>query len=495
MVCSKCGVRQIIHKKGFFCPKCKDISLLTKDLAIKVAQKQIDWFDNGFKQVLSRFNKRRLLAWLFWEREKIATQFFNRPLLKLSDFLSVTVLIKRVMQDFDTPGEEVANEKNTAELVNLFTGYVQVFERKILIKEDFAHYIAEKDFDLEKMDMKSLMANFKFVENEDLIPVTKSFETNLVVSEPLAKSYFEEHKEKYERLRKARSNSITRTPEEAIEALFPFLQSFFTALTKNELYADTFDLKYLKKAGISPKFVLNFIQKFPQKPGILTRTDAERFEEVVKTNFKEYDEKVIYDALVFSNSNQNIFPFFINLDGNILISHNFIRLMALFYYPFFYNHLFSSEINRRSKFFEKKIVPERLRELGFKVKLNITDKKNPSLEVDQIAWRGHILYVVETKVWDLKPFFEHRRIHNYRKRDLQGVVDGKKYSTIAGEGRVEDIPGLNTKVSFIQNNLKEYCLDHEMIKEVKGLVITRSHPSISEYKGVRFLGFSKLEDL
>lgn len=52
MVCSKCGTRQILQKDGLICPICDGIDLLPKEIAIQVAQKQIDWFDNGFKQVL-----------------------------------------------------------------------------------------------------------------------------------------------------------------------------------------------------------------------------------------------------------------------------------------------------------------------------------------------------------------------------------------------------------------------------------------------------------
>jgi len=53
------------------------IDFLHKNLAIQVAQKQIDWFDNGFKQVFGKFNKRRLLVWLFGLRERKTSDFDN----------------------------------------------------------------------------------------------------------------------------------------------------------------------------------------------------------------------------------------------------------------------------------------------------------------------------------------------------------------------------------------------------------------------------------
>ena len=98
-------------------------------------------------------------------------------------------------------------------------------------------------------------------------------------------------------------------------------------------------------------------------------------------------------------------------------------------------------------------------------------------------------------MWDLKPFFEHRRIHNYRERDLKGVVDGKKYSTIDGQERIKDIPSLLDKINHVKTNLPEICEEHKSIKEFVGIVITKSHPTIKDYKEVRFLSFGNLKTL
>lgn len=497
MVCSKCGTRQIIEKEDdLICPKCENIEFLSKELAIQVAQKQIDWFDNGFKQVLGRFNKRRLLVWLFGLRERMATDFFNGiPSVELRQFLSVNVLIKRVMEDYELPGEEEANEKNTPELIDLFTVYVNVSERKYLIEEDFGHYIAIENFNLDNIDKDKLMSNFKFRINEDYLPVLESFEDNLIMNKESAKKFLEEHKKEYEQIRKSKPNPIDRTPEETINTLFPTLLRFFGGLTKNKLFADTFNLEYLKEKEISPKFILKFIQRFEQKSGLMTQTTARQFKRIIRVKFKDMNKNVVYSNMVMNPDNKSVFPFFLDVDNHLFITHNFIRQMGLFYYPLYYSDLFKKAIDKHSMLFEKKIVPERLKELGFKVIPDYTDKKNASLQIDQIAWKDKKLFVIETKVWDLKPYFEHRRIHGQGERDLKGIVDGKKYSYIDGKERIKDIPSLLDKIKHVKDNLPKICEDYSQIEEIKGIVVTKSHPTIKEYKGIKFYGFGKLSTI
>lgn len=496
MVCQKCKTRQILQEDDLICPKCGNIDLLSKDIAIQIAQKQIDWFDNGFKQVLGKFNKRRLLVWLFGLRERMATDFFNGiPSIELSKFLSVNVLIKRVMQDYELPGDEEANEKNTPEMIDLFTAYVQVSERKYLIEEDFGHYTAIEDFNLDNINRDKLMSNFKFRINEDYIPILESFEDNLIMNKESAEKFLEKHKKDYEKIQKSKPNPVDRTPEETIKTLFPTLQSIFGALTKNKLYAETFNLEYLKEKDISPKFFLEFIKKFEQQSGLMTQTTAKQFKRVIRTKFRDMNKNMVYGSMVMTPNNQGIFPFFMDVDNHLFISHNFIRQMGLFYYPFYYTDLYKNAIDEHSKDFEKILVPKRLTELDFKVISDYKDKKSASLQIDQIAWKGKKLFVIETKVWDLKPYFEHRRIHGQRERDLKGVVDGKKYSYIDGEERIKNIPSLLDKIKHVEENLPEICEDHLQIKEIKGIVVTKSHPTIADYKGVTFLGFGRLSTL
>ena len=195
---------------------------------------------------------------------------------------------------------------------------------------------------------------------------------------------------------------------------------------------------------------------------------------------------------MFSYENQSIFPLFVRLDNHLLISICFSRLIGLLYYRFYYEELFLKETQKQADLFEKVEVPRKLEKNGFKVKRNIKDKKNATLEIDTLAWKDDTINVIETKIWDIKPMFEHKFTHENRERDLKGVVDGKKYTIKDGELTFKEVPSLISKIEFVKNNIKNLCADHKKIKEVKGLIITRSYPPITNYKDIKIKAFKEL---
>jgi hypothetical protein len=165
--------------------------------------------------------------------------------------------------------------------------------------------------------------------------------------------------------------------------------------------------------------------------------------------------------------------------------------------------LFKKEKDLLSDQFEKVDVPKEFHENGFNVRVNIV--KKGSLQIDTIAWDNNIIYVIETKLWDVNKFFEHRKIHNQRERDLKGIVDGYKYTHEISK----TIPSLIYKINYVKENLLKILSgyeetvifpDHDTVvnnndKEVVGLIVTKSYPPIKEYKGVRMIGFKEINDL
>lgn len=251
---------------------------------------------------------------------------------------------------------------------------------------------------------------------------------------------------------------------------------------------------------------------------MLTITSIEDFKLFLASEFEKLDQERLYLDLVFSSNNQSIFPLFIELediefDGNkqslkydncIFISMSLINLITIFYYSFYYKALFDKETQLLSDNFEKIKVPSCFYNNGFNVRRNIKKHKN-SLEIDTIAWNNDILFVVETKIWDVNLLFELRRVHGYRERDLKGIVDGIKYT----KQEPKNIPSLITKIDYVKQNiqkiLSEYhsidefpdyeTVDYNNIKEIKGLIVTRSYPPIKLYKDVIIIGFNEIQDL
>ena len=482
---------------------------MNKEEALKVVKKQLKWLDDPWKQLISGSNKKTLIG-LAVEREKLASEFLGSAVMSLSKFWSANALIKRAIINYDTQAEDENSEQDIPELIDLYAEYV--YDRLNFIKEGLGHYHQKKkDLELEKISMKDLMGNYEFYFDEDYLPIKETFEDNLILNEAEAKEYFDEHKKEYDRVRNAafnfgRNKAKPRgTPSESIHAYYDLLQSFPSALTRTSIYAEIFNLQYLREKRISPEFILDllhklveFIRQHPQTtdlPQIKVRKFKILIRKLIKKKFENLDEQVVYDSLVFKKENSTSFPFFIELNGNVLISFSVVFLMALFCYRFYYKDLYDKETQKRSEIFEKETVPAKLKELGYKVKPNYKDKKNASLEIDHIAWKNDRLIVIETKIWDIKFFFEHRKVHDQIERDLKGIVDGKKFTTKNGSLTEKDIPSIIEKIDHVKENIQEICEDSRNIKKVSGAVVTKVHPILNEYKGVKFRAFKRIEEI
>ncbi len=496
MICETCGNELLFKGDSPICPECNKLKILPKETALSIVKRQVDWFNRAFYDVLKTFQKDRLIVWLLGEREKFSTAFFvDKPGIELDSFLAMNVLIKRVMKEGEVSAEKEADEQNTKELISLFSSFINVAERYHIIEEGFGFYIYKSDFDIEKMDMKTLMSNFRLVYTFEWQDILKSFSNKLVMRRSEGDKYFEKYKEEYEKIKDSPPRPEHLSTEETFSRLFPIFQTFLVSLTKNKLFAENFDMKKLKEYGLSPDRILEILKSLDQHDGLMNMSSRSNFMKIIKKVFRGHREQVIFKKLVFNQNNQRIFPIFIELGDNVFTSPYFIRLLCVYYYPIFYKTFFDNEIRKQGDVFEQEEVPSKFKSNGFKVHLSFKDKKNATLEIDGLAWKDDKLFVIECKVWDIKSYFEHRKIHLYRKRDLEGIVDGKAYTTKNGNIITKDKPSIQTKVDFVKNNLEKFCPDYKQIKEIQGIIIIKSQPPIKSYKNIKIIASDEIEGL
>lgn len=469
-----------------------------------MCEKQYQYIDEVLSNFLIKHHKKSLLIWLLGFREKLYSKFiFEDYSIKLNELLSINILIKRVMESCNNIGIEVNNEESIKEILSAFVSLIKIKEYCYLVEEDFGYFLAEKEFDLDKIESNELFLNFKFVYDEDWRIVIESFDQNLIMTHESAKEFLENHKSEYGSVRDDLNGGEIKTPEENIRNLYPLLQSFRIGLTKNQLFAEMFNFDYFEDKKILTELFSKVSNNFEFIQGLLTLASKHEFKQFLCSEFKDLDQNKLYNDLVYSETNQDIFPLFVELDDKVVISPFFINLIGIFYYSFYYNDLFNKETQLLSDKFEKIDVPKKFHDNGFNVRINIENKN--ALEIDTIAWNSSTLYVIESKIWDVKPFFEHRRVHTYRERDLKGIVDGLKYT---GE-KAKPIPSLIDKIDYVKNNIgqiffrnkeesnfSDYAgIDYNNITEVVGVIITKSYPPIKEYKNVAMMGFNEIDEL
>ena len=439
--------------------------LVDNSAASKISLRRLIYLDSLFTQYLQKFDKSSLIAHIVWEREKFARSFFETYQgFDLAKFLTFNVLIKRLMSRTSFTGQLLANEKNTADLIDRFSGYVSIYHDHISLKSGFYSMIGVKPFDLEKMSKEELLKNFKIVPNETYLPVLETFESNDILREEEAQRKIEEYKSQFQPAMSQKK--ITYTPYEIIEKFYPTLNQLYCGLFRNTLFLRIFDFSYLK-GHVTPSKMMDFVNQFPLVESYPTVAEVNDFLRRLEKSFPGMRPKIPEKMFVFSEKNSQIFPLFVALENHVFISHRTSFIIYLLLHPILYKDRFDPETQRRSREFEKREVAEKFRRTGFNYFPDLQDKKKkPTLQIDGIATRGDTMYVIECKGWGIKPLYDLRERQQYLERDLKGIVDGREYTTKNGKLEIKKKVSLLDKVRFAKENMEIWGFDPALFPDV-----------------------------
>ena len=76
------------------------------------------------------------------------------------------------------PVRIAANQKNTGELVEHFSKYIQFLTDHSHLQDGFAELKAKSDFRPETLSINEKLSNFTIIVNEDIIPIYQTFANN-----------------------------------------------------------------------------------------------------------------------------------------------------------------------------------------------------------------------------------------------------------------------------------------------------------------------------
>ena len=413
-------------------------------------------------------------------------------MFKMSLFLSYSILIKRIMGESSFSCSIAANQKNTGELVESFSKYIQFLTDHSHLQDGFAELKAKSDFRLETLSMSQKLSNFSIIANEDIIPIYQTFANNQIYNDTEAQRKFEEYSKD---LQAVERKPLALDPETYISRNYVVLNSFYCGMLRDEIWGkDVFDFANYHKAGITPDQVMAFANVFqmPQKSPAIVDSGMFRvwLDRIFDNNMIEIER-----LFVFCEENQSTFPLFVELEDRVLVPHATAYLVSRLLYPIVHKELFDAETERRSKELEMVRVVEAFSEAGYRYYSNLTDKKQPSMQIDGIAIRNREMWVVEVKGWRTRRYFEHRKRQDWLVRDLRGIIDGWKYSTIGGTQRREKKVSLLEKLEFVKSNMSIWGFRQENYDAVNGVVIIRDYPPMSEYEGVKIQSVNEVVTL
>jgi hypothetical protein len=479
------------------CPKCDGIAIVNRDLAIEISTKRLAYLDQLFMRYMKKFNKELLIAHIAWEREKFSRAFFDQyQPFDMAKFVSYSFLIRRLMAENGFSGTMQATEKTTKQLIETFTEYLGHRVGHIYLEDGLGVLMARAPFEPEKLTPEYMLSNFVLIYTERFLPIHETFANNEIYDDAAGKRKFEEYaKEREELIKNPPSQRGKYSPEELIRQSYPILSTLYCGLLKNEIYAaQTFAFSNYQKASIIPSKLMEVTNAFTMYTDRPTVIDGALFrvalDKVFDGNLAEIEK-----TLVFSESNQQTFPLFVELNDRILVPHRTAYIVFLLLHPLMHKDIFNAETENRSKEMEGVKAKLAFESAKFDYLPHLTDKKNATLEIDGIATRGRTMCVVEVKGWGIGTYFEHKERQEWLIRDLQGIVDGYKYSTIDGITRSESIVSLTTKVQFVKENMGKWGFRSRDYDVVKGIIVMKDYPPIDTYKDVMIISLQKVGEI
>jgi hypothetical protein len=456
---------------------------VNRPLAIEISKSRLEYLDGLFLDYVRKFRKSNLIAHIVWERERFSSSFIEQyQAFNMSVFVSYSVLIKRIMAVGSFSNTIRANQQNTKELVDSFSKYIEHLTYHSYLEDEFAELKAKADFNPHNLSIGEKLSNFSVIVNEDFIPIYQTFANNQIYNDFEARRKIEEYSKD---LGPFERSPLALDPKTYISRNYLALNSLYCGLLKNEIYSkDVFDLTSFRRACITPDKVMAFVDIFTTPQNSSAIVDGGMFrvwlDRIFDDNLIEMEK-----IFVFCEENQNTFPLFVELEDRILVPRATTYMISRLLYPIVHKELFDAETEKRSKELEMTKVVEAFSQAGYRYFSNLTDKKHPSMEIDGIATRNREMWVVEVKGWGIKTYFEHKERQDWLMRDLKGVIEGWKYTTIGGTQRREKKVSLSEKVKFVKKNMSIWGFRQDDYDTVNGVIVIRDYPPTRECAGIQ----------
>jgi len=495
MPCDRCGSILLLIDELWKCPKCNRLNIVNKDEALKISNYRIKLINNVFAGHFRKFQKDRLIAHIIWARENFSRSFFKEYQgLDLNKFLTLNLLIKRLMSQQNYKNEIEADQKLVNEIVDTFSRLVSLVNMHIQLANSFANMMHKPQLNFREVDLEQLMADFRIVPNERFKPLLRTCRSHDVLTVTQAKEKIENYKREFKSLMlsKAHEPKKSYTIGGFVKHFYPTIDQFYCSLLRNALFARTFDFANFGDNLLSPRRLMDLVNQFPMVEEAITVANIDDFLEKLQV-YCSLPEERLKELFIFSENNQKPFPLFVRLENYIFVSHRTSYLIHILLMPIFHKEVFHKETEKRGIELEKKEVKSEFEKIGYKYYSDIKDKKKATLQIDGLAICDEVAYVVECKEWGIRPFYDHRKIHSQIERDLKGVVDGVKFSTMKGKLRTKKTVSLPEKIEFVKQNRNRWTLNPEI--PIDGLIIIRDYPPISSYKGIKIISIDEIKTL
>lgn len=485
MPCNKCGEELIYYQTEFSCPKCNGYHTLEKNEGQEYTQRFQELARKRFVDYLRQFDKYQLIFELAYIREQYATDLFASTeynAIQINVIFDYTFIILELLRfgNEKKKGQNITDEK-LKELLRATEMVINVETAHSKVKAGRSTVVLKQRCDLNKLTLRNISEHIRICENEGYFKISETYRKRgiLTTEEGLKmRDQIREETGRYDRTYR------DFTSEEFISDCYEIIEMLFGALVRSKFYAEVFDIRNFSNVFKDPSELMKLVWLFPKN--LNTNTTVSRNTFIMKSqNLLKINKNKLTRNLISSQKN-HIFPLFIEVktktDKYIIISQKFAFFIYAILHAIITKNMFDQETSKRALHFESQEVKEEFEKNGYSYKYNFLTKE---FQIDGLAVRGDICYVVECKAYAFHTLIEEEKREIEMRRDIKGIIDGFEYTTKNQVTTERKIVGLPEKVKYVNDNKKSLGLYG--VRRVSGLIILRDPPLEPDYKGVKII--------
>ena len=477
MPCQRCGSVLLFIEGIPSCPDCERIGLVPLRDSLAIMETILAERKNNLMGAIARYDRNHVLQIAFAIREHLAREFtLAYTPLNIAGIVACTAIIKEVLGCRRAFGDERGNAGRVVGMIGEFGA--------ILGTRDYLHYLRAGTYNMIRMaryDPSSLgslsLRDFPLYPNERHYPVSEAFAAHGILTGNAAAQRVGEMSKDWKsvELGSKKIASVGAT----ISTFYHTSSMLFVALNTNRERQACFALPKGGSSRIPPLKLKKFIAAIPAFGEGPTCCRSPRFERRARAEFGAcYGEFV--RNFVASHSNPCAFPLFLEAGGEVFTSHFFGELHCYALLPVLHKREFDKETERRSRRFERTVVPRHFEQLGFEYTRNVRVKG--VCEIDGIAVSSDRAYVIEAKCWSSKALLGGPYYAQNLGLKVRGAIEGRQRELNTGQIKRRGVP-LPDKVDWVRRNRAKYGIKDGA--PIEGVLVVNTAPPIREHMGCK----------
>lgn len=362
MPCKVCNSKLLYIEDIPTCPKCEKISLVPYDDSLKIADHFLKKFNQIFEQEIKKYHKLHVVTNAFWHREKQIRKFYEKySTLDISQLVSSSLLIRRIMQMDGFLEQEIIDDKKIQSIIDTYSVMIQFEEDKSRLQAKNWNMIQFVHYDLDNLDKLPLKDSIVVCPNENYDRIMETFAKHGIMNEKMAEEKMKEWSKDFIKPKPGSKKSYTA--KETISRFYELISMFYVAFFRSKVYTEAFGLpdNDIRINLIDLKKLLSLYLIYPTGP---TATDFSEFHGIVLSKFGG-KSKQFFENFVMSEDNISATPLFLKFDDKILFSQAFTELYSYPLHAIIDKDTFNQETIKRSKIFESQIVKENFEKIIF----------------------------------------------------------------------------------------------------------------------------------